>query len=548
MDAPLAGVRPLNVVPITEKRSMFESAEIGHRVSKAEFREAVPELRTALLQAQAELFEKKPFPVLLIISGQDGAGKGETINTLYEWMDPRFVSTLAFAQPTQEERLHPPMWRYWRSLPPKGRVGIFAGSWYSEPIRQHIAGEITQAQLEARATQINRFEGMLAQEGTLILKFWFHLSKDAQRERLKELEKDPRTAWRVTSWNWDRVKTYDQLQQTAEPLLRTTSTPWAPWTILEATDDRYRSLAVGQMLLKALRERLDQAVVPPIPRAAPAPRVDADGRNILSSLDLSQQLPQKSYKTELAHWQSRLAGLVRDPRFQNRALVCAFEGADAAGKGGAIRRICAALDARQYQVIPIAAPSEEERQQPYLWRFWRHLPRRGTVSIFDRTWYGRVLVERIEGFCEPKDWQRAYAEINDFEHGMTDVGIVVVKFWVQISQEEQLRRFKERESIPFKRYKLTDEDWRNRDKWDSYQHAVCDMVERTSTGNAPWTLIEGNDKKHARVKILRTVCEQLERALNEAQPPALQAPNAPSASVLKAQKSDKSKKARNEKG
>ena len=497
---------------------MFESAEIGHKVSKSAFREAVPALRTALLQAQAELFDKKPFPVLVIISGQDGAGKGETINMLYEWMDARFLSTLAFAHPTEEERQQPPMWRYWRSLPPKGRVGIFAGSWYSEPIRQHIAGDISREQLDARATQINRFEGMLAQEGALILKFWFHLSKDAQRERLKELESDPRTAWRVSPWNWERVKTYDQLQDTAGPLLRMTSTAWAPWTVLEAADDRYRSLTVGQMLLKALQERLAQVPTPAPAQAVNPTRVDPDGLNILSALDLSHRLSPQSYKTELAHWQSRLAGLVRDPRFQNRALVCAFEGADAAGKGGAIRRICSALDARQYQVVPVAAPSEEERLQPYLWRFWRQLPRKGTITLFDRTWYGRVLVERVEGFCQPKDWQRAYTEINDFEHGMTDVGIVVVKFWLQISQEEQLKRFQERESVPFKRYKLTDEDWRNRDKWDAYQQAVCDMVERTSTASAPWTLVEGNDKRHARVKILRTVCEQLEAALNHLDP------------------------------
>src|SRR5450830_136227 len=433
---------------------MFESAELGHKISKAAYKAAVPELRTGLLQAQAELYENKPFPVLLLISGQDGAGKGEAINLLYEWMDSRFLSTLAFSEPTDEERERPPMWRYWRSLPPKGRLGIFAGSWYSDPIRQRIAGEITLPELDARAAQINRFEAMLAQEGALILKFWFHLTKDAQRERLKALESDPRTAWRVSRWNWDRLKTYDQLQDAAGHLLRITNTAQAPWIVLEGNDDRYRSLSVGQLVLH--------------------------------------------------------------PGFRQRALVCAFEGPDAAGKGGAIRRIGAALDARQYQVIPVAAPSEEERAQPYLWRFWRHLPRQGNISIFDRTWYGRVLVERIEGFCSEADWQRAYSEINDFEHEVADAGTIVVKFWLQISQEEQLRRFQEREAIDFKRFKITEEDWRNREKWDAYQQAICDMVERTSTGNAPWTLVEANDKNHARVKVLRTLCERLEAELETA--------------------------------
>jgi polyphosphate:AMP phosphotransferase len=491
---------------------MFKSAEVGHRISKNAYREAVPALRAALLEAQVDLHEGKRIPVVLLISGQDGAGKGETINVLYEWMDPRFLSTLAFSEPTDEERERPAMWRYWRSLPPKGRIGILAGSWYSDPIRERIEGLISLNELDARAEQINRFEAMLVNEGAVVLKFWFHLTKEGQAQRLKELESDPKTAWRVTQWNWDRLKTYDKLQEVAGHFLRLTNTAWAPWIVVEGTDDRYRSLTVGQILLAALKKKIAQTsqVATPV---APVVRVDTDGRNVLSELNLHLALPDKQYKTELAQWQGRLSELVRDPRFQGRSLVCAFEGADAAGKGGAIRRIVAALDARQYQVIPVAAPTEEERAQPHLWRFWRHLPRKGRVAIFDRTWYGRVLVERVEGFCSENDWLRAYTEINDFEHEMLGAGVIVVKFWLQISQEEQLKRFKEREQIAFKRFKITEEDWRNRDKWDAYQQAICDMVQRTSTGNAPWTLVEANDKNYARVKILQTLCERMEAAL-----------------------------------
>ncbi|MCF8210759.1 MAG: polyphosphate:AMP phosphotransferase [Rhodoferax sp.] len=492
---------------------MFESAEIGHKIDKSTYRAAVPGLRAALLEAQVDLYENKKIPVVVLVSGQDGAGKGETINVLYEWMDPRFLSTLAFAEPTDEEQERPAMWRFWRSLPPKGRVGIFAGSWYSDPIRQRIQGEISLKELDARAEQINRFEAMLVNEGALVLKFWFHLTKEGQAKRLKALESDPLTAWRVTQWNWDRLKTYDQLQDVAGHLLRITNTAWAPWVVVEGTDDRYRSLTVGQVLLAALKERLTSTQRQQTP-VAPIVRVDTDGRNLLSELDLDLTLDEKQYKTELAGWQGRLAELMRDPRFKARSLVCAFEGADAAGKGGAIRRIGAALDARQYQVIPVAAPTEEERAQPHLWRFWRHLPRKGHVAIFDRTWYGRVLVERVEGFCSEADWLRGYTEINDFEHEMADSGVIVVKFWLQISQVEQLRRFKEREKIEFKRFKITQEDWRNREKWTAYQQAICDMVERTSTGNAPWTLVEANDKNFARVKILRTLCERLESELS----------------------------------
>jgi AMP-polyphosphate phosphotransferase len=496
---------------------MFESAEIGHKIGKAAYREAVPLLRAALLEAQVDLYAGKKIPVLVLISGQDGAGKGETINVLYEWMDPRFISTLAFSEPSDEESERPPMWRYWRSLPPKGRIGIFAGSWYSDPIRQRIQGEISDKALDARAEQINRFEEMLVNEGALVLKFWFHLTKDGQKQRLKALSSDPRTAWRVTKWNWDRLKTYDQLQEVAGHLLRVTNTAAAPWVVVEGTDDRYRSMTVGQVLLAAIQQKLAENEVP---RAVVAPmvRIDLDGRNVLSELDLTLELAAKPYKDELARWQGRLSELVRDARFKGRSLVCAFEGADAAGKGGAIRRIAAALDARQYQVTPVAAPTDEEKAQPHLWRFWRYLPRHGHVAIFDRTWYGRVLVERVEGFCSEADWLRAYGEINDFEHEMIDAGVVVVKFWLQISQAEQLKRFKEREKIAFKRFKITEEDWRNREKWDDYQQAICDMVERTSTGESPWTLVEANDKNYARVKILRTLCQRLEAALQEESP------------------------------
>jgi polyphosphate:AMP phosphotransferase len=492
---------------------MFESAELGHKIDKATYKTAVPALRAALLEAQVSLQENKKIPVVVLISGQDGAGKGETINVLYEWMDPRFISTLAFSMPSDEERERPPMWRYWRSLPPKGRVGIFAGSWYSDPIRQRILDEVSLKELDAQADQINRFEAMLVNEGALVLKFWFHLTKDGQVKRLKALEKDPRTAWRVTQWNWDRLKTYDKLQDVAGHLLRLTNTPWAPWVVVEGTDDRYRSLTVGQILLQALQKKLASTDKQESP-VAPMVRVNTDGRTVLSELDLTLSMADKAYEDELSQWQGRLAELLRDPRFKGRSLLCAFEGADAAGKGGAIRRIGAALDARQYQVIPVAAPTEEERAQPYLWRFWRHIPRQGQVAIFDRTWYGRVLVERVEGFCSENDWLRAYTEINDFEHELAGSGVIVVKFWLQISQQEQLKRFKAREQIAFKRFKITQEDWRNREKWDAYQQAICDMVERTSTGNAPWTLVEANDKNYARVKILRTLCERIETELD----------------------------------
>ena len=240
-----------------------------------------------------------------------------------------------------------------------------------------------------------------------------------------------------------------------------------------------------------------------------------DNLLILQTLDMSKKLKKADFESELEKYQGKLNLLTRHPDFKKLSVVVAFEGNDAAGKGGSIRRIIQALDARQYRVIPVAAPTEEERAQPYMWRFWRNIPRKSRFAIFDRTWYGRVLVERVEGYCEHKDWMRAYGEINDFEEQMVRNKTVVVKFWLSITKEEQLRRFKEREKIGFKRYKITDEDWRNRDKWDEYERAVCDMIDRTSTEIAPWTLVEANDKYFARIKVLKTLCDRIEKALGK---------------------------------
>ena len=491
---------------------MFESAELGHRVDKETFRKEEEKLRAALLDAQFEALQAAKFPVVILVSGVDGAGKSETINQLYEWMDARYLTTLAFSAPSDEERERPFMWRYWRALPAKGKIGIFAGSWYSLPIAARIRGKLGKGKLDQRMDQINRFEAMLVNEGALVLKFWFHLSKDGQKKRLKALEKDPRTAWRVTRESWARLETYDALQEVAGHVLRLTNTPWAPWLVVEGTDDRYRHLTVGRLVVDALTQRLKDTRDQNFPVAPPIKR-PADSVDLLSALDLSQKLAKDAYERELARWQGRLSELVRAARFARRSLILVFEGADAAGKGGAIRRVTAALDARQFQIVPVGAPSEEERAQPYLWRFWRHIPRLGRVAIFDRSWYGRVLVERVEGFCGEADWLRAYAEINDFEHELAEDGAVVVKFWLHISSAEQLQRFKEREKIAFKRFKITAEDWRNRKKAPAYHDAVCDMVDRTSTTTAPWTLVAAEDKNFARIEILKTICERLDKAL-----------------------------------
>ena len=492
---------------------MFESAELGQQVGKMRYENEVPPLRADLLDAQFDLREAGNFAVVILVNGVDAAGKGETVNLLNEWMDPRHIVTWAIDATRDEARERPRMWRFWRMLPPKGRVGILFGNWYEGLIERRIEKRIKPSRLDQRLDEVNRFEAMLTDEGVLLIKFWFHLSRARQKARLKKLAADPLTRWRVTDSDWRHYKQYGRRRRVAAHVLRYTSTAEAPWIIVDGSDARYRALLVGRTVLEAMRKRLDMEHRWR-PRLGPAP-IPAlrDARSVLDVLQLDQPLGKKDYRHALERLQGRLARLTRCKRFAGRALVLVFEGMDAAGKGGAIRRLTAALDARQYRVVPIGAPTDEERAQPYLWRFWRHVPRRGKVVIFDRSWYGRVLVERVEGFCSEADWMRAYGEINDFEDTLADAGAVVVKFWLAISQDEQLLRFEARAAEPHKRFKITDEDWRNRERWPSYERAVCDMIDRTSTERSPWTLVGADNKRHARIKVLRTVCERLEAAL-----------------------------------
>lgn len=493
---------------------MFESAEIGHAIDKETYDAEVPALREALLEAQNELKAQARFPVIILINGIEGAGKGETVKLLNEWMDPRLIEVRSFDQQTDEELARPAAWRYWRQLPAKGKIGVFFGNWYSQMIQGRVHREFKDAQLDQAINGAERLEQMLCDEGALIFKFWFHLSKKQMKARLKALQDDPLHSWRISPLDWQQSETYDRFVRFGERVLRRTSRDYAPWHVIEGVDPHYRSLTVGKLLLEGLQAALKAPTEPLHQSVAPLGH-SLDGKGLLDSLDLSQHLDKDDYNEQLVIEQARLAGLLRHKHMRRHALVAAFEGNDAAGKGGAIRRVAAALDPRQYNIVPIAAPTQDELAQPYLWRFWRQIPARGKFTIFDRSWYGRVLVERVEGLCSTSDWMRAYGEINDFEEQLANAGVVVVKFWLAIDKDTQLERFEAREKVPFKRFKITDDDWRNRKKWDQYREAVEDMVDRTSTEIAPWTLIEANDKRWARVKVLRTINEALEKAFKK---------------------------------
>jgi polyphosphate:AMP phosphotransferase len=386
-------------------------------------------------------------------------------------------------------------------------------AWYRQLVDAHARRAVTRAQFTARLQDIRQHEQMLTDEGIMLLKFWIHLSREAQKQRLHELASNPKTRWRVTDMDKRAFKHYSKYHDVWEEMLRETSIGVAPWYVVEGTDPNYRNFTVGKILQGAMARIAEGTKPAPRALVAPAPSVIGNVA-LIRRLDLTQSLAKATYERELAQAQAKLFRLTQRKEFRDHSLILAFEGSDAAGKGGAIRRVATSLDARQYVIVPIAAPTEEERAQPYLWRFWRQIPARGGITIFDRTWYGRVLVERVEGYCSVEDWMRAYDEINQFEEQLVRAGAVVCKFWLQIGKAEQLKRFKAREKTPFKRFKITQDDWRNRKKWDAYEQAVADMVDRTSTEIAAWTLVEAEDKHFARVKILKTIVRQLERALD----------------------------------
>ena len=507
---------------------MFETAELGLRLSKDEYAAELPAIRARLLAAQLALRTTK-VPVIVVIAGADGSGKGDTVNRLLEWLDPRGVETNVFGPRTDEERDRPAAWRFWRTLPARGRIGIFFGSWYTEPVLKRTTGKMGGARFEAELARVAFFEESLAKDGALFVKCWFHLSKDAQKKRLKKTERDPASRFKVTRLDWKHFGRYDRFVKVAESALRATDTTEAPWTIIEAADDRWRDLAVGRALADALETRLaaveeaaerkaarSAAGTTPTKKASrPARRAEPSSsrRGVLSTIDLGRTVSDEEYRKELPRLQERLSKLAWEGKRKEVSSVAVFEGSDAAGKGGAIRRVTWALDARLYRVIPVAAPTDEERSHHYLWRFWRHVPPGGSFTIYDRSWYGRVLVERVEGFATEEEWKRAYLEINDFEAQLVDSGIALSKVWLHISPEEQLRRFRERETVEWKKHKITGEDWRNREKWDAYECAIDEMVARTSTRDAPWTLVAATDKKAARLAVLSTLCDRLEDAL-----------------------------------
>lgn len=498
---------------------MLEKVNLKRVMIKEEYKQeaALLEERLGLLQQRVK---QNKLSVLILFDGWGAAGKGSLISKLILNFDPRGFRVQSFVAADQAEQRRPLLWRYWNHIPAQGEIAVFDRSWYQDITTAQLESSLSKSELKRRIQSIKTMERQLSDDGTLLLKFFLHIDQKEQKKRFEKLEDNKNTAWRVTAQDWKRNKHYDEYYRVFDQVLTETNTDYAPWHIVGGHDrysaviDIYRTVA--DEIEAAIEQRVEKLAHPVVlpPQIASPEGFDLVSVPKLSQISLSKQIEPERYKEELKDAQDTLKKLHNKLYRKKIPVVIAYEGWDAAGKGGNIKRVAAALDPRGYEVIPIAAPDKNELAHHYLWRFWNRLPKTGHVAIFDRTWYGRVMVERIEGFCTDEAWHRAYREINEFEKELSDWGAVIVKFWIHIDSEEQLRRFNERQNTPSKQWKITEEDWRNRDKWDQYENAVNDMLQYTSTDFAPWHIIESQDKKFARVKALRVLISAIEDRLD----------------------------------
>ncbi len=518
---------------------MLEQVDLSKKIQKDEYKVIMDDLELQLAALQREAKELD-IPVAIAFEGWDAAGKGTMINTLIQALDPRGFIVHPIGPPNIEEALRPFLWRFWIKTPGKGRIAVFDRSWYGRVLVGRVDKLVEKDVWKRAYNEITSFERQLTDDGTLIIKFFLHISKKTQKKRFKKLQKSDVTKWKVTKEDWKHHKQYDEYLEATEEMLAKTDTGFAPWTVVEAHNKRFATVKIFKTLIDSLEYKIEQVrqqkkrtqraqeQVETLddnlkqeqlqPEAEEelheaAPSLDKLSSSVLDKIDLSVSLSKEDYKDQLKAYQKRIFELEHEIYIKRIPVVILYEGWDAGGKGGNIRRLTQSMDPRGYEVIPVAAPNDVEKDHHYLWRFWMALPKAGHITIFDRTWYGRVLVERIEGFCREHEWKRAYQEINEMEEHITNFGAVMVKFWLHIDKEEQLRRFEARQQTPHKRWKITEEDWRNREKWDEYKEAIDEMLFRTSTVYAPWTVVEANSKYYARIKALKTVIDAIEEKL-----------------------------------
>ena len=489
---------------------MLKHWQASERPEKAVLDARLDKARAGLYELQLKIKEAK-LPVLVLLEGWSAAGKGSVIGRLIKNIDPRFFRVAAMARPTEEDLRRPFLYRFMKDIPGAGSFAFYDGGWIEQTTTEFLRGQLYEQDYAARLESIQRFERQLTDNGYLVMKFFLHIDREEQERRLDTLRADKDTAWRATDFDLWQNTHYKKCRKVFDHALAMTNTPAAPWYILDASDPKWTELQALETLVQGIHVALQNQAksVPLLPNTFPLVTMP-----LLSQVTLEgKTLEEEDYRRQLKALQKQL-GELHNRLYRRRVpVVIAYEGWDAAGKGGNIKRLTEALDPRGYEVHPIASPEPYAKARHYLWRFWTRLPKDGHIAIFDRTWYGRVMVERLEGFCSENDWQRAYNEINEFERELTDWGAVVIKFWVQIDKQTQLLRFNERRNDPAKQWKITEEDWRNREKWDVYETAVNEMLQKTSTANAPWHILESVDKKYARIKALQITADTLEKAL-----------------------------------
>ncbi len=486
---------------------MLKDFEKTKAEDKSELNAEIKELRAQLMGQQQQLREAK-LPVLVLIEGWSAAGKGTLIKELISEIDPRFYQVISPMIIPESESRYPFLYPYAKAIPENGKITFLDSGWMENTVQKGLKLEISKAEYQRRIRMVNEFERQLRDGGYLVLKLFLHIDREEQFERLQALAENADTAWRVTESDLWQHREYKHFLKAYDEFMEDTNEP-VKWHVLDGKRKKTAVRDAMKLLVNKIQKGLEKGRYVGEPFDEDFPLIDMPK---LSEVDLSPTIEDEEYKKELKKLQSRLSELHNILYRKKIPVVLCYEGWDAAGKGGNIRRIAYPLDPRGFDVHPIASPLPHELNRQFLWRFWTRLPRTGHICIFDRTWYGRVMVERLEGFCTEKDWKRAYNEINEFERMLTDWGAVVLKFWIHIDQETQLARFTDRQNTPEKQWKITDEDWRNREKWPQYEVAVDEMLQKTSTKNAPWFIIESNDKKYARIKALRIVVKELEKA------------------------------------
>lgn len=494
---------------------MLKNIDLDIRLSKKEYKKNREGLHIRLGTLQREAREAG-LPVVFIFEGWEAAGKGTLLSKLTQALDPRGFSVY-HASPQNHRQLDCSfLLPFWKKTPPAGRILFFDKSWYRYLVFGRLEGSLSKKQLSSAYQDAKNFENLMCDAGVLVIKFFLHISKPQQKKRLSILAKNKNSSWRITPEVKKRHKKYSQLEQEYSSMLDATNTEKAPWTIVEANDERHAVGKIFNTAIELLENQLHKkkgrtsASKRHLPGVAPLTTMCSP----METADLTLTLNEDAYSNKLKKCQSRLRDLGYQIYQSGLPVIIVYEGWDAAGKGGNIRRLVQEIDPRGYEVVPVAAPDNLEKSHHYLWRFWNKMPTSGHITIFDRSWYGRVLVERVENLCPQQDWQRAYSEIRNMEQHLTQGNTVIIKFWLQIDGKEQLKRFRERERVPHKHWKLTDEDWRNRKKYSKYVKAVEDMISQTDTQIAPWHVIPANCKRYARIACMETVLQTVKKQLS----------------------------------